>query len=141
MKYAYIAGLCTTVFLASPGLALAQSSSPPAAPQPKAASTAPAAQPLQFNDIGNIKSWKATGDHVLYVQDDKGQWYRVHMYQPCMKLYPGKTPTFITETDPQTNIRTSAVMIDRRKCQVTIITKGEPPAGTYAPAKHNSPMP
>ena len=138
MKYTYIAAIGTIVSLVAANGAFAQGT--PAVPaKPAPAKTAPAPQQFFFKDLGGIKSWRPTGDHELYVKDGNGQWYRVHMYEPCMKLFPGKNPTFVTQRDIETGQRSNAVMIERRKCQVTSVTKGEPPAPKEEPGGQ-SPM-
>jgi hypothetical protein len=118
--------LLSTLFccaLALPAAAAPVPAATPAAPAP----ATPAAPALQFKDIGKITSWQPGGDFVMYVQTDKGNWYKVSLYEPCMRLFPGKDPTFATETDEQMN-RASSVMIARHKCQVTSITPSAAPA-------------
>jgi len=97
----------------------------PAAPGAAKPAT-PAPQMYYFKDLGKIVTWRPTGDHELYVKTEANEWYRVHIYEPCVKLFPGKTPVFLTETDDR-NVRSNAARFDRSKCIVTDITKGDPP--------------
>jgi hypothetical protein len=96
-----------------------------AAPADTAPAAAPA-KPLLFNDIGGIVGWQPGGDFTMFVHTDKGNWYKVSLYEPCMRLYPGQDPTFMTETD-ENKQRDSAVMISHHKCQVTSITPSQAP--------------
>ena len=88
---------------------------------------------LQFADIGRVSVWRPGGGRLIYIKDLKDQWFKIELLEPCMDLYPGKTPTFITLTDTQGQ-RYSAVVIERHQCSVTGLSKlkGEPPR---APAK------
>jgi hypothetical protein len=100
-----------------PATAVAPAKTAPAAAAPKT---------YQFDQLGKIATWRPTGDHELYVKNEANEWYRVHLYEPCIKLFPGKTPTFQTETD-ENNVRSSAVQFEHSKCIVTDITKRDPP--------------
>jgi hypothetical protein len=115
-------GLLALVLAAVAGQAAAQQ---PATPPSKA---------LQFADIGRVLSWRSGGGKVVFIKDAKEQWYKVDMLEPCMDLFPGKQPTFITLTDTQAQ-RYSAVVIERRQCTVLGISRleGQPPRAPEAP--------
>jgi hypothetical protein len=95
---------------------------------------------LQFADIGKVESWRPGGARLIYIRDGKEQWYRVGLLEPCMDLFPGKEPTFITLTDTQGQ-RYSAVVIERRQCTVTELAKldAPPPREPYVPPKPSAP--
>ncbi len=90
---------------------------------------------LQFNDIGRVLNWRAGGGHLIYIKDAQEQWYKIEMLEPCMDLFPGKDPTFITLTDTAGQ-RYSAVVIERHQCTVTDLAKlaAPPPRTPYVPA-------
>jgi hypothetical protein len=98
--------------------------------------------PLQFADIGNVATWRPGGARLIYIKDNANQWYRVDIVEPCMDLFPGKDPTFITLTDTS-GTRYSAVVIERHQCDVTKITKmaEAPPAEQYVPPKPKAAAP
>ena len=89
---------------------------------------------FQLVDIGRVKSWKPGGARILYLKDEQDQWFRVDIVEPCMDLFPGKTPTFVTLTDTA-GTRYSGVVIERRQCDVSKITKmtEQPPREPYVP--------
>lgn len=83
--------------------------------------------PLQFSDLGGVKSWKAGGDTTVFVKSKSDQWYRVDMLETCMKYDTSKGVNFLTELDPDTNKKVSKVMVERRICQVTSMKKVDSP--------------
>jgi hypothetical protein len=100
---------------------------------PAFAAAAPQATPaLQFDQIGTVKSWRAGGDNIVYVQDAKGQWYKAVLYETCMSLDTSKGVQFQTEVDPATNAKTSKVQVARHICTVQSLTKSDPPPAAAA---------
>ncbi len=96
---------------------------------------------LQFNDIGRVPIWRPAGPRLIYIKDAKEQWYKIELLEPCMDLFPGKDPTFITLTDTAGQ-RYSAVVIERHQCTVTDLAKlpAAPPRIAYVPgAKPDAP--
>ena len=89
---------------------------------------------LQFNDIGRVLSWRPAGPRLIYIKDAQEQWYKIELLEPCMDLFPGKDPTFITLTDTAGQ-RYSAVIIERHQCSVTDLAKlaAPPPRTSYVP--------
>ena len=88
---------------------------------------------FQFSDIERIASWRPGGPRLIYLKDGNNQWYRVDIVEPCMDLFPGKEPKFITLTDTQGK-RYSAVVIERRQCDVIKLEKTAKPEGDpYVP--------
>jgi hypothetical protein len=85
------------------------------------------AAPLQFTDLGGIKTWKAGGDTTVFVKSKSDQWYRADMLETCMKYDTAKGVNFITELDPETNKKVSKVIVERRICQVTSLKKVDSP--------------
>ena len=96
------------------------------AANPTTASTAPAPA-LQFADLGGVQTWRAGGDTTVFVKNPAGQWYKVEMLETCMKLDTKKGVRFVTDLDPQTNQKSSAVVVDRHICRVTSLTKVDSP--------------
>lgn len=89
---------------------------------PAWAASQPAA-PIQFSDLGSVRSWRVGGDTVIFVKDKSEQWYKAEMLETCMKLDTTKGVKFITELDPETNKKFSAVVVDRHICHITSLTK------------------
>ena len=78
---------------------------------------------FNFTDIGGVRSWRTGGDSVIFIKNKSDQWYKAELADACMKLDTKKGINFITETDPATNAKTSAVVVDRHICKVTSLTK------------------
>ena len=89
----------------------------------KPGAKAPMMLGFNFNNIGGVRSWRAGGDTVVFIKNKSDQWYKAEMDDACMKLDTKKGVNFITETDPTTNVKTSAVVVDRHICRVTSLTK------------------
>ncbi len=85
----------------------------------------PAMLSFTFKDLGGVKSWKAGGDTVVFIKNRDDQWYRADMVEGCMALDTKKGINFIVETDPETNARRNAVVVDRHICTVTSIKRVE----------------
>ena len=100
----------------------------PAAFAAQATPTA-AGQGMQFDQMGAVKSWRAGGDNIVFVQDQSGQWYKAVLYETCMALDTKKGVSFVTEVDPATNQKVSKVMVDRHICTVSSLTKTDSPTG------------
>lgn len=88
---------------------------------------AEADKPLQFTDLGGVRSWKAGGAAVVFVRSKDDQWYKADLAEPCMSFNASKGINFLTETEPETNSRVSKVVVDRHICTVTALTKIDAP--------------
>ncbi len=89
-------------------------------------------KPIQFSDLGGVRSWKAGGPDVVFVKSRSDQWYRAELGQNCMTLDTKKGINFLTETIPETASKVSKVVVDRGICEVTSLTKVDAPT----PAKN-----
>ncbi len=83
--------------------------------------------PIQLSDLGGVKSWKVGSDTVVFIKSKTDQWYRAEMLEYCMKYDTSKGVNFITELDPVTNVKTSAVVVERHMCKITSLTKVDAP--------------
>lgn len=113
-------------------LSVAAQAQAPARPAPK----------LQFADVGAVAAWKPGGPRLLFIEDKKNQWYRVDLLEPCMDLFPGKEPTFVTETDLEGQ-RFSGVELEHHQCTVTNLVKitEPPPEQAYVAPPRPAPKP
>lgn len=85
------------------------------------------AKPLLFSDLGGVQSWRrGDKDTVVYVQGQDKFWYRVDMYETCMKFLNDKGIRFVTEED-EFGERISRVVVDRYICRVLEINKVDAP--------------
>ncbi len=95
---------------------------------------------FQIADIERIASWRPGGPRLVFLKDGNEQWYRVEIVEPCMDLFPGKDPKFITLTDTQGK-RYSALVIERRQCDVAKLEKTAKPEGPPYVAPPPKPAP
>lgn len=106
----------------------------PAKPAPvrSAANSAAAIKTLHFRDLGGVRSWRAgEKDTIVYVQVQDNAWYRVDMYETCMKFVNDKGLRFITEEEVPGE-KLSRVIADKYICTVLEITKVDSPPPTQA---------
>ncbi len=129
----YSRPLITTTAALISALAAAAAAPARAAPADTAPSK-PAAKPIHFRDLGGVKGWRAGGkDTVVFVQVQDNSWYRVDLYETCMKFVNDKGLRFITE-EVETGQRVSKVIADKYICTVIEMTKVDTPA-PYQAAK------
>ncbi len=130
------------IFARVTAVALLLMAGPALAQVPVIAQKVPNPKDFQLVDIGKVKSWKPGGPRMLYLKDSNDQWFKVETVEPCMDLYPGKDPTFVTLTDTA-GLRYSGVIIERHQCDVTKITKmtEQPPREGYVAPPQAAPKP
>lgn len=94
-----------------------------------AAASDSAAKPIHFSDLGGVKSWRrGEKDTIVYFQAQDSSWYRVDLYETCMKFVNDKGLRFITE-EVIPGQRLSKVIADKYICTVLEITKLDAPPG------------
>ena len=88
---------------------------------------AASAKEIHFRDLGGVKGWrKGEKDTVVYVQVADNSWYRVDLYETCMKFVNEKGLRFITE-EIEAGERLSKVIADKYICTVIEMTKVDAP--------------
>jgi hypothetical protein len=93
----------------------------------KAVPAKTAVKPLHFRDLGSVKGWRAgEKDTIVYVQAQDNAWYRVDLYETCMKFVNDKGLRFITE-EIETGELYSKVIADKYICTVIEMTKVDAP--------------
>jgi len=88
-----------------------------------------------FSDLGGVTSWKKGSDTVVFIKNRANSWYKAEMKEPCMAYDTKQGINFIVETDPTTNSRTNAVVVERKICRVTSIVKVASPEMPTTSAK------
>lgn len=141
MRYSRIL-IATAAALA---FSLTVSAAETAKPAPAKAAPAPSApvKQIHFRDLGGVKGWRAGDkDTIVYVQAADNSWYRVDLYETCMKFVNDKGLRFITE-EPVTGERVSKVIADKYICTVLEMTKldAPPPQAPPRPAAPPKPAP
>jgi len=131
MRYSNLLIASAVIFSCALPAAAADPAKPSSA-KPMAAKAA-AVKPLNFRDLGGVKGWRAGDkDTVVYVQVQDSAWYRVDLYETCMKFVNDKGLRFITEED-DTGDMVSKVVADKYICQVLEMTKVDAPPPAKPP--------
>jgi len=91
------------------------------------AAETPSAQ-IHFNELDGVSSCRSGGEATVFVKDRMGQWYKADLAETCMSLDTKKGISFLTETDPDTKVKTSKVTVDHHICIVTSMSKVASPA-------------
>jgi hypothetical protein len=98
----------------------------------KAAPAKTAVKPIHFRDLGGVKGWRAGDkDTIVYVQVQDNSWYRVDLYETCMKFVDDKGLRFITE-EIETGELYSKVIAGKYICTVIEMTKVDAPGPRQA---------
>jgi hypothetical protein len=104
-------------------------------PTKPAATKAATVKPLHFRDLGGVKGWRAgEKDTIVYVQVQDNAWYRVDLYETCMKFVNDKGLRFLTEEEDTGEI-VSKVVADKYICHVLEMTKVDAPPPAKPPAR------
>jgi hypothetical protein len=84
-------------------------------------------EPILFNEIGGVKSWRSGGDALVFVLSKSDQWYRAELGETCMSQDTSKGVRFLTENDPATMTKSNRVVVNRSICTVISLTKVDAP--------------
>lgn len=115
------------ISLAASAAEPAKPATPKAAPA-KAAPEKPApVKAIHFRDLGGVRGWRAgEKDTIVYIQVEDNSWYRVDMYETCMKFVNAQGLRFITEEEV-TGERVSKVIANKYICTVLEMTRLDAP--------------
>jgi hypothetical protein len=82
---------------------------------------------LSFPNSGNIRDWRADGTEALYVQDNRGQWYRAALFGPCNELMTANQIAFLTRGPDQLD-KYSTIVVRGQRCSFnSFVTSAAPP--------------
>ncbi|WP_312160485.1 DUF6491 family protein [Phenylobacterium sp.] len=97
------------------------------------ANPAPAERPLgveariPFANTTGIRNFRADGDNALWIEGQRGEWYRAELFGPCIGLNHAVKVGFVTR-GTNTLDRFGQVLVDGSKCQISsLVTSAEPP--------------
>ena len=99
-----------------------------------APNSATAARPLgvdariPFANSTGIRNYQADGDNALWIEGQRGEWYRAELFGPCIGLDHAMKVGFVTR-GTSTLDRFGQVLVDGSKCQIaSLVTSAPPPA-------------
>ncbi len=110
-----------------PILALAASSpSAAVAPDPRPHTAAAGEARIPFVSFRTIRTFRAVGDDVLYIQDQRRNWYRAALYGPCINL-PRALRIGVDTRYGDTLDNSAAIIVDGESCRIRSLVRSEPP--------------
>lgn len=81
---------------------------------------------IPFVNHGGIRDWRDDGRDAIYLQDQRGQWYRATFMSPCNDLPFANAVGFETR-GIDTFDKFGAVIVRGQRCTVTSFVKSAPP--------------
>jgi hypothetical protein len=92
---------------------------------------APAPQPpeearIPFASFRSIRSFHPVGDEVVYLQDQRRDWYRATLTGPCFDL--ATAIRIGLDTRPGDTVdNTSSLIVDGQTCPIHSLVRSDPP--------------
>ena len=138
MRYSPVLVATAAALAFSPAVSAAE----PAKPAPAKAAPAESApvKQIHFRELGGVKGWRAGDkDTIVYIQAADNSWYRVDLYETCMKFVNDKGLRFITE-EAVSGERVSKVIANKYICTVIEMTKLDAPPPPAPPRQAAPPQ-
>ena len=108
-----------------PIIAVAVSSAATAvAPPPRSEASVEARIP--FVGFRTIRSFRAVGDNLLYIENQRRDWYRATLYGPCINL-PRALRIGLDTRYGDTLDNSAAIIVDGESCRIQSLVRSEPP--------------
>ena len=83
---------------------------------------------IPFANSTGIRNFQADGDNALWIEGQRGDWYRAELFGPCIGLDHAMKVGFVTR-GTSTLDRFGQVLVDGSKCQIaSLVTSAPPPA-------------
>ncbi|HEX8224058.1 MAG TPA: DUF6491 family protein [Allosphingosinicella sp.] len=105
-------------------LPLAAASAAPALAAPPAPAGAEASIPF-VSQPRSIRSFRAAGNDILYLQDRRGRWYRAELGGPCIGLPWANVIGY--DTRGLSLGRGDSILVEGQRCLITSLTRSEAP--------------
>jgi uncharacterized protein DUF6491 len=109
------------LLLAAAAAAPALASPPPAQPQPREEASIPF-----VNHPRAIRTFEATADDIVYLQDRRGRWYRAELGGTCLGLRWANAIGYDTRGGLSLD-RFGAILVGAERCAIVSLTRSEPP--------------
>jgi hypothetical protein len=119
-------------------LALAAAAALPAgAIAAEGAAAKPAEVSIPFVDHRNIRDWQADRKEGIWIQDQRREWYYAKLLGPCIGLDWALSIGFISGGGSGQLDRFSSILVpDEGRCQITSLTRSDPPPPSLKKKKH-----
>jgi len=73
-----------------------------------------------------IRTFEATSDEILYLQDRRGRWYRAELGGPCIGVRWANAIGYDTRGGLSLD-RFSRILVEGQTCPIVSLTRSEPP--------------
>jgi hypothetical protein len=73
-----------------------------------------------------IRTFEATSDEILYLQDRRGRWYRAELGGPCIGIRWANVIGYDTRGGLSLD-RFSHILVEGQSCPIVSLTRSEPP--------------
>ena len=80
----------------------------------------------------SIRTFEATADDLLYLQDRRGRWYRAELGGSCFGLRWANGIGYDTRGSLSLS-RGSSILVEGQNCMIVSLTRSEPPPRTKRP--------
>ena len=99
------------------------------APAEAALQEAPAREEVRipFASFGTIRSFRAVGDDVVYLQGTGRRWYRAELNGPCINLPAALRIGFDTRFNGNTLDNSSTLIVGGERCRIASLTRADGP--------------
>jgi hypothetical protein len=92
-----------------------------------AASTAADRVAIHFADLGNIRNWYSNSTEELYVENLRGNWYRITFWSPCQELPFAIGIAFVTDGLGDLD-KYSSILVGGERCYFRTFEESAAPA-------------
>jgi hypothetical protein len=105
-----------------PLLAIAATIPAPASTQPRADREVR----IPFVQFGAIRSFRADGDRIVYLQGRRRTWYRAELNGPCLNL-PFALRVGLDTRYSSTLDNSSSLLVEGERCRIVSLVQADPP--------------
>lgn len=81
---------------------------------------------IPFVQFGAIRSFRAEGDRIVYLQGRRRTWYRAELNGPCLNL-PFALRVGLDTRYSSTLDNSSSLLVEGERCRIVSLVKADPP--------------
>jgi Family of unknown function (DUF6491) len=92
---------------------------------------------IPFVDHHNIRDWQADSKEGVWIQDQRRNWYYAKLLGPCIGLDWALSIGFDTGRGTNQLDKFSSILVpEEGRCQITSLTRSDPPPASVKMKKH-----
>ncbi|HEV7659952.1 MAG TPA: DUF6491 family protein [Allosphingosinicella sp.] len=81
---------------------------------------------IPFVQFGAIRSFRADGDRIVYLQGRRHVWYRAELNGPCLNL-PFALRIGLDQRYSSTLDNSSSLLVEGERCRIMSLVQADPP--------------